>query len=138
MKKIVLSLIIAAIISGCTGGGTTEYETSDGTVKISGGGSGPDWCMESAGYEMALTGTGDTQSMRFEGLVKSGQYADLCHLFALTTVSEGAERVDYYFDEEMEKIYIEQRVNGELIFSGELFELLSGMGGIPDMEMPEN
>jgi hypothetical protein len=143
MKKIVLLLAIAAMISGCTGGGggTTEYETDEGTVKISGGGSGPDWCMEGAGYEMALAGTGGTESLTFEGFVADGKYAGLCHVFVQRTVLGGGEEtVDYYFDEDMQDINIEHAINGEVVFSGNLNDYMAQMMAElgMEMEMPEN
>lgn len=141
LEKIVLFILIVALFSGCTGGGSeTEYETDAGTVKVSSGSGGPDWCREGAGWEMALAGTGDTESMKFGGLVKSGQYRDLCHVFVQRTVPEGEERVDYYFDEEMRDINIEHMINGEMVFSGNLNDFMNQMVAElgMDMEMPAN
>ena len=139
MKKIVFLLIASMVICGCTGGGdTTEYETEEGTIKVSEGSGGPDWCQEGAGFEMALAGTGDTESMRFEGLVGSGKYAGLCHVFVERTIPEGDERIDYYFDEEFSDIIIVHAINGEVTFSGSLNDFMAGMVAELGMEMPEN
>jgi hypothetical protein len=128
MKKIVLFILIVALFSGCTGGGSeTEYETDEGTVKVSSGSGGPDWCKEGAGWEMALGAMGGTESLKFEGLVESGEYEGLCHVFVQRTDTEGETRIDYYFDEEMQDINVEHYLNGELVFSGSLNELIGQM-----------
>lgn len=63
---IILSIIVLVAFAGCTGTQDT-IKTPDGEVKISQGGSGPDWCK--AGTKMTTTGADGKQgSFEIKGI----------------------------------------------------------------------
>ncbi|MBT5023588.1 hypothetical protein HOK51_02365 [Candidatus Woesearchaeota archaeon] len=95
--------------------GSYTVETDQGVVEGSGLNS-DDWCK--AGANWKFTGsdaqTGNAQWV-IEGLEKSGDYKNLCHVRYTAETPQGDTVMDYYFSENGKSGYYEMNTNGKVM-----------------------
>lgn len=91
-------------------------ESDDGKVEVTGTNiEGKDWCKEGAEWKMTSTTDEGNANAKWiiKELVKTGEFADLCHVEYTINTEQGTTKIDYYFSQDGESGYMMMDANGQ-------------------------